>query len=77
MDAQEISVKLLLAAVFSALPKSAYSCAVCFGGFDGKSGLAKGFWWGIVVLLVVTMSLVAGIGWTLWTVERRRNSGEA
>ncbi len=51
---------------------SAQACSVCFGGADGRGGLARGFWWGIVLLLAITMSLVGAIGWTLWTVENRR-----
>lgn len=54
------------------LPSRVFACAICFGAVDGKSGLFNGFWWGIVILLAVTMSLVAAIAWTLWTVERRR-----
>lgn len=62
----------LAAAAVLALPRAAGACAVCFGGLDGKAGLASGFWWAIVLLLSVTMSLVGAIGWTLWSVERRR-----
>ena len=66
-----------LAAALLLAPRAASACAVCFGQLDGKSGLANGFWWGIVVLLVVTMSLVAGIGWAIWSVERERARKEA
>jgi hypothetical protein len=70
-------MKALLAAALLTAPRAASACAVCFGG-DGKSpGLFDGFWWAIVVLLGVTMSLVAAIGWTLWTVERRRAEKDA
>jgi hypothetical protein len=57
-------------------PRGASACAVCFGGADGRSGLANGFWWGIVILLLITMSLVGAIGWTIWTVEKRRAVSE-
>ena len=63
--------RLLLAAALLA-PRAAGACAVCFGLADGKSGLSGGLWWGIVVLLTTTMSLVAGIGWAIWSVERER-----
>jgi hypothetical protein len=63
--------RIFAAAAFLA-PATAHACAVCFGGGDGKSGLSHGLWWGIVVLLAVTMSLVAAIGWTMWSVERDR-----
>ena len=65
------------AALLLLAPAPAAACAVCFGGADGKSGLANGFWWGIVVLLTVTMGLVAMIGWTLWSVEKRRAEADA
>jgi len=66
-----------LAAALLALPRSASACAICFGGLDNSSGLARGFWWGIVVLLAVTMSLVGAIAWAVWTVERRRKEAGA
>ncbi len=58
-------------------PSAASACAVCFGGLDNKTGLAAGFWWGIMILLVVTMSLVGAIGWSIWNVERRRAETDA
>jgi hypothetical protein len=58
-------------------PVAASACPVCFGALDNKSGLAAGFWWGIVILLAATMSLVAAIGWSIWTVERRRAEADA
>lgn len=63
-----------LASVLLAAPRAASACAVCFGAADGKSGLANGIWWGIVILLTVTMSLVAGIGYAIYSVERRREA---
>lgn len=68
---------LRLLPVLLLAPRAASACAVCFGGGDGKSGLSQGFWWGIVVLLAVTMSLVGAIGYALWTVERRRAEADA
>lgn len=53
-------------------PRPALACAVCFGQADGKNGVYNGFWWGIVILLIVTMSLVGAIGWAVWSVERGR-----
>ena len=69
-------MRLLALAVLLA-PAAASACPVCFGALDNKSGLAAGFWWGIVILLAVTMSLVVGIGWTVWTIERRRREADA
>ena len=67
---------LALAAAFL-VPVAASACPVCFGGLDNKTGLAAGFWWGIVILLAVTMTLVGVIGWAIWSVERRRAEAEA
>jgi hypothetical protein len=68
--------RLLLPAALLA-PAAAAACPVCFGALDNKSGIAAGFWWGIVILLAVTMSLVAGIGYAVWSIERRRNEAGA
>lgn len=70
-------MRLLLAAALVFLPRAARACAVCFGAADGQKGFFDGLWWGIVVLLAVTMSLVGGIGWTVWSVERRRLAEDA
>lgn len=66
-----------LSAALCLAPSAANACPVCFGQADGKNGLLNGFWWGIVVLLAVTMSLVAAIAWTLWSVERARRGRNA
>ncbi|MDE2141768.1 MAG: hypothetical protein KGJ84_05085 [Elusimicrobia bacterium] len=65
------SAALLLA------PRAASACAVCFGGGDGTSGFSRGIWWFIVLILAVTMSLIAALGWLLWSVERRRAKADA
>ena len=68
---------LALAALPPLLPGSAAACAVCFGGAAGNKGLIDGFWWGIILLLTITMSLVGAIGWLLYRVEKDRLSHEA
>ncbi|MCR4296773.1 MAG: hypothetical protein NUW21_14665 [Elusimicrobia bacterium] len=64
------------AASLAFLPGSAAACAVCFGGAPGNKGLFDGIWWGIVVLLTVTMFMVGGIGWLLYKVEKDRPADE-
>lgn len=59
------------------LPGSAAACAVCFGSAPGAKGLLDGIWWGIIILLSVTMSMMAGIGWLLYKVEKDRPADEA
>lgn len=66
-----------LAALLALLPGSAGACAVCFGGADGAKGLFSGIWWGIVLLLTTTMTMLGGIGWMLWKVEKSRRVREA
>ena len=66
-----------LAVALALQPGSAAACAVCFGNAPGNKGLIDGFWWGIVLLLTITMSMVGGIGWLLWKVESRRLAEEA
>ena len=70
-------MRALLAAALLLLPRGAAACAVCVGGADGQSGLSNGIWWGIMVLLVATMSMVGSIFWLLWRVEKRRAAAEA
>ncbi len=67
---------LSLAALLSLLPGSAAACAVCFGNAPGTKGLLDGIWWGIIILLSVTMSMVSGIGWLLYKVEKDRLANE-
>jgi len=68
---------LRLAALLPLLPGSAAACAVCFGNAPENKGLIDGFWWGIILLLSITMCMVSGIGWFLWKVEKSRLSEEA
>jgi hypothetical protein len=63
-----------LAALLVALARAASACSVCFAGGDGKGGLSHGIWWGIMILLVVTMSMIGCIGWAVWSVEKRREA---
>lgn len=59
-------------ALVALMPGSAAACAVCFGKAPGSQGLFDGIWWGIVLLLSVTMTMVSGIGYLLWKVEKSR-----
>jgi hypothetical protein len=65
-------MKTVLSAALLLAPRAASACAYCFGQADGKNGLLNGFWWAVVVLILVTMSLVGGIGYAIWAVERER-----
>lgn|GEM_PF-3344372 len=67
----------LLTAALLAAPRAAHACAACFGGGAGTKGLFEGFWWAIVSMLVIVLSLVAGIAWTAWSIERARGEKHA
>lgn len=68
---------LSLAAWLAFAPGGAAACTVCFGKASGAQGLFDGIWWGIILLLSVTMSMVGGIGWLLYKVEKQRLSEES
>lgn len=61
-----LSAALLLA------PRAAGACAICFGATDTNLGFYTGLSWAILTLLVVVLSLVGGIGYAMWSVERER-----
>jgi hypothetical protein len=65
-------MKSALSAVLLLAPRAASACEYCFGQADGKNGLLNGFWWAVVTLILITMALVGGIGYAIWTVERER-----
>jgi cbb3-type cytochrome oxidase subunit 3 len=59
--------------LLSFLAHSAAACAVCMPDKAAFTGI----WWGIVLLLSVTMAMVAGIAWMFWRVEKSRAAAEA
>lgn len=60
-----------LSLLLTVAPGSAAACAVCFGG-SGAKGLMDGISWGIIILLTATMTMVGGIGYLLYKVEKNR-----
>lgn len=63
------------AALLALLASPASACSVCMGGGSGGTG-AEGWRWAILLLLGVTMSLVGGVAWALWRVEKARAAAE-
>lgn len=63
------------AALLLPLAAPAAACPTCTGSLAG-TGLADGIWWGIVILLAVTFTLVGGFAYTLYRVERDRARAE-
>ena len=66
-----------LAAALLLAPRAAGACAFCFGQADGKNGALNGFWLAVMTLIGVTMALIGGIGYAIWTVERDRAARDA
>ncbi|MCX8090263.1 MAG: hypothetical protein N3I86_04915 [Verrucomicrobiae bacterium] len=56
-----------------ACPQLARACAVCYGETD--SPMARGLVWGILVLLVVLLLVLAGVAWFFVHMGRRAASG--
>jgi hypothetical protein len=56
------------------VPLSARACAVCFGRDSGSPGLARGFFWGVLLLLALPMGLVLAIGGRIFFAVRRQNT---
>ena len=65
-----LSVALLFA------PRAAGACAICFGATDTHKGFYTGLSWAILTLLTAVLSLVGGIGYAMWAVERERARAE-
>ncbi len=53
------------------LPDLGWSCPVCFG--ESGSNLAKGFTWGILVLLLLPAALFGTIAYKISSAVRRKN----
>ena len=65
-------MKTALSAALLLLPRVSHACAICFGATDTNVGFYTGLRWAILTLLTVVLSLVAGIGYAMWSVERDR-----
>ena len=70
-------MKAALSAALLLAPRAASACAYCFGQADGKNGALNGFWWAVVCMILITMALVGGIGYAIWSVERERAARNA
>ena len=52
-----------LAFLFFLLPKITHACAVCFGATP--SNMSRGFFWGILVLLILPFAMFVGFFTTI------------
>jgi hypothetical protein len=62
----------VLAAFLASAPSAVSACAVCFGGAD--SNLANGFFWGVLLLLILPFALTAGFVTMVLRAGRRRKA---
>ena len=65
------ALALALVLLFFILPDLGWSCPVCFGG-EGSS-MARGFTWGILVLLALPALLFGSIAFLIFRSVRRKN----
>lgn len=61
---------LLLLITLFLLPAAALACTVCFG--DSDSNLTRGFFWGVVVLISLPFTMMAGFATYLYLHFRKR-----
>ncbi len=52
-------------------PSSLHACAVCFGAAGGN--LARGFYWGILLLLLLPLVLFSSIAFMIVRSTRKKN----
>lgn len=69
-------MRLLSAAALLLAARDAFACAICFGATDNQAGFFTGLGWAILTMLVVVLSLSAGIGYAMWSVEKARAKAE-
>lgn len=51
-------------------PETVQACSVCFGG--ANENLQKGFYWGILILLLLPLLLFFGIGGKIVLASRKK-----
>lgn len=52
----------------------AAACPVCFGANGGDSAVARGFFWGILLLLCLPLVLILGIGGRIYLAHRKQGA---
>ena len=71
-----VFVALVLAGVLALalLPDIAHACAVCFSSESGASTLARGFYWGTLLLLALPFFLVVTIATAIVVSARKKRT---
>ena len=69
-------MKKILSSAFllSSVPQVSFACSVCFG--VGSANLARGFYWGILILLLLPVTLFSVIATKIY-LSARKKSGSA
>lgn len=68
-------MRRILPALLLSFPRLASACAVCFGA--ESPDLAKGFYWGVLLLLVLPPAMVLGLALLIARHSRRARRGQA
>lgn len=63
---------IMLVAVVLKNPSCLYACSVCFG--KGSEDLQKGFYWGILLLLLLPVALIGTIGTAIIYTSRKKSN---
>lgn len=53
---------------------SVWACAVCFG--EGNSDLQRGFYWGILMLLLLPLAILSVVGGKIVASSRKKTSSK-
>lgn len=71
-----VFVALVLVGVLALalMPDIAHACAVCFSSEGGSSQLARGFYWGVLLLLALPFLLVISIATAVVRSSRRKRA---
>ena len=69
-------MKLLSSAALLLAARDSFACAICFGAQDNQKSFFTGLSWAILTMLVLVLSLSAGIGYAMWSVEKQRAKAE-
>lgn len=67
---------ILFPIIDAALAAPLRACAVCFGQ-TGNPDIGRAYFWGILVMLAFTATLLAAIGFTFYRIEAARKSAHS
>ena len=52
-----------------------HACAVCFGQ-TGDSNISRAYFWGILLMLLITGSILAVLGYAVYRIEKAHQEAE-